>query len=223
MSRRLAACIAAKDEEATIVQLISGLRQFGFAAIVVNDGSIDGTGQLAAGAGALVIENQSPTGIAAAYNSAWRAALSAGSDRILQLDAGGSHSPLDAVDMLQADCDMVIGSRFMSGASYIGSPTRAAMSRLAAVMCNAVTLGAKYSDWTSGFRLFKADALRRLVDAPYYAKMHGWQIEVLYHAHRSGMTIAETPIMYIAGRSSFNFSVAREAFNVWRLMKNKKL
>jgi hypothetical protein len=89
------------------------------------------------------------------------------------------------------------------------------LSRIASAMCNRKT-GLGFTDWTSGYRTYTKEALSILLDQAYDAEMHGWQIEVLYHAWKSGLSISEVPITYRAGRSSFNLGVALEAFRVWR-------
>jgi len=111
--------------------------------------------------------------------------------------------------------DVVIGSRFVKGSRYTGRPRRALMSRVASMACNFAQPGAHWSDWTSGFRAFTAPALQALLGKRYFAKMHGWQIEVLAHAGHLGLEIAEAPISYRAGRSAFNRHIANEAFLVW--------
>ena len=135
-------------------------------------------------------------------------------------DAGGSHDPAAAKSLLDVQtltgAEIVVGSRFVPGAIYRGeaSPWRPLLSRVAASACNMAT-GARYFDWTSGYRVFTADALQELLDKFYHARMHGWQIEVLAQANAMGMHIVEWPIEYTAGRSSFNWRVAHEASNSW--------
>ena len=73
----------------------------------------------------------------------------------------------------------------------------------------------KLTDWTSGYRVYSAKAAEYLLGCQYRAKMHGWQVEVLFNAIRGGLSISEAPITYTAGRSSFNRSVAGEALGVW--------
>lgn len=157
-------------------------------------------------------------GIGPCLFEAWARAWSAKCDYIVQLDAGGSHSPFDAPSLiheLENGADIAIGSRFCKGAHYVGNPKRALMSRLAASACNLKT-GASISDWTSGYRGFSRTALDVLLSERFSAKMHGWQIEVLNRAIEYDLAIREVPITYTAGRSSFNRSVAWEAFKVWR-------
>lgn len=119
------------------------------------------------------------------------------------------------VAALNAGADMVIGSRFVKGAAYVGGTTRRrVMSQAAALACN-VTQGARVHDWTSGYRLFTAEAATALLQYKYWQRMHGWQIAVLARANALGLKVVEVPITYRAGRSSFNGKVALEAANTW--------
>jgi hypothetical protein len=147
---------------------------------------------------------------------AWSFALTHGADRIVQMDAGGSHIAIESLSLLANGSQLVIGSRFLPDSRYYGRPWRALMSRAASFACSAKA-GCRLTDWTSGFRAFTSDAIAYLLNfCDYKARMHGWQIEVLGKAIRSGMSIAEMPITYRAGESSFDLSVAREAFRAWR-------
>lgn len=214
------ACIAAKNEVGTIADLVDSLDGFGFRVIVIDDGSDDETGILANRAGADVGFNGTSKGIAQAVMRGWGYALAHGAERIVQIDAGGSHDPIHALPLVcslwRQNVDILIGSRFLPDSLYYGRPWRAFMSRLAATACSLKT-GRWITDWTSGLRAFTGDAIAYLLDfCDYEATMHGWQIEVLRNALEAGMSIAEAPITYRAGESSLDLSVAREAFRVWR-------
>ena len=211
------ACITAKNEAGTIGQLVASLKQQGLPAIVVDDGSKDGTGSLAYLAGAVVIWHARPRGIGPSLIETWREALRLGCQGMVQLDAGGSHDPRDALALISglSHADIVIGSRFVPGAQYRGKPIRKCLSRIAAWACNRHS-PVKLADWTSGYRAFSRRALLLLASLPYEAKMHGWQIEVLFKALGLGLSVAEVPIVYYASRSTLDFQAALEAFWVWR-------
>jgi len=208
------ACITAKDEAQTIGTLVRELQDRGLYVVVVNDGSADRTGELARSAGAHVITHTQSWGIGPSLLHAWYEALGQGAQRIVQLDAGGSHRAGDLWRLQASTADVVIGSRFVAGASYKGNPRRALLSRLASIACNAVT-GARIHDWTSGYRAFTRAALGKLLCGPFHARMHAWQIEVLGHALQLKLTIEEVPISYVSGASSFNWKAVREALGVW--------
>jgi dolichol-phosphate mannosyltransferase len=213
------ACITTWNEAQSIGALVRTLVGRGFSVFVVDDASQDNTANQAAAAGATSVAFRSTrAGIGPCLVQAWHTALAYGCTRIVQLDAGGSHDPLDADRLLTGldAADVVIGSRFLPKSCYLGGPLyRPYLSRLAAMMCNFAQSEAHWGDWTSGYRAFRANALCRLTVHHYRAKMHGWQIEVLAHAGADGLRIVEAPITYRAGRSSFNARTAWEAFIAW--------
>lgn len=217
------AVITAYNEEATIGALIDGLYGAGSNLVLIEDGgSTDTTVNRALLAGGIVrAAGRRP--IRDCLIDVWRSALDHHADRIVQIDAGGSHRTADMTQLLASSADLVIGSRFVKGSHYEGNPKRRVLSRLAGIACNLALPGACWADWTSGYRVLSRAAAEYLVQQPYKATMHGFQIEVLAHAARAGLRIEEVPITYVAGRSSFNTKVAREAFGVWwRLMKGRE-
>jgi dolichol-phosphate mannosyltransferase len=201
------------NEARTIAALIRTCRAQGWAVIVADAASTDGTAAIARRAGATVLDvGRCPIG--PALMAAWHVALDAGAERVLQMDAGGSHDPLDGRRLLASHGDLVIGSRFVPGARYFGRPWRRVGSRAAGVACMLRT-GVPLHDWTSGFRAFTPEALQVALAGGYRAMMHGWQIEVLVRVLRVGLTVYEVPIQYRAGRSSFGWREVREACRVW--------
>lgn len=211
------ALVTTLNEAGTIYDLVLDLRALGLDVLVIDAGSADGTAGLARAAGAAVSDLPGAS-IRDGLLAGWRLALKVPDYRALvQIDAGGSHDPRQALDLLRAldgAADMVIGSRFLPGSRYLGRPWRRRLSRAAALACQAKT-GARLTDWTSGYRAFSAKALLEMAAGAYRATMHGWQIEVVGRALDQGLRVVEVPISYTAGRSSFNRQIAREAGAAW--------
>jgi dolichol-phosphate mannosyltransferase len=213
--KNIVACVTTRNEVESIGPLVDALRALDMKVVVVDDASTDGTAGFADYLGAHVTRNEHRLGIGPSLLAAWRRALELGANRVLQIDAGGSHDPQDCATLLASNAEVVIGSRFIDGARYEGRPWRAVMSRAAAMACNMAQAGAHWQDWTSGFRCFSRRALVRLLKPTYSAKMHAFQIEVLARAGEAGLSIEEVPITYTAGRSAFNWKVMNEAVGVW--------
>jgi glycosyltransferase involved in cell wall biosynthesis len=213
------AVVTTLDEADSIGWLVVSLRDQGLAVCVVDDASDDDTVYLARHAGAHVIAHMLRRGIGPSLVEGWRWALGQGATAVVQLDAGRSHYPQAATWLLGrlGDADVLVGSRFCDGASYRGSMARQMLSKAAALACNVRYFHAitGVSDWTSGYRVFSAGALRKLARLEYTATMHGWQIEVLQAALWLRLRVVEAPITYVGGRSSFSRRVAKEAFGVW--------
>lgn len=213
-------CITTFNEAETIGPLVRRFVRVGWSVCVSDGGSTDGTCAAALDAGATVLIGNGKEGIGPCLMRAWRYALDNGYLGVVQIDAGGSHNPDDVLPIIlaAANADIVIGSRFIKGAVYDntnGVWSRPLLSRLAAKLMNFAQMGAHYSDWTSGYRYFSAEALRKLLPKRYHTDMHTWQIEVLAHAGEMGFKIVEVPISYTAGRSSFNRKIAHEAVMTW--------
>lgn len=211
------ALLTTLDEADSIGRVVADLSGLGLRVLVVDAGQ-DNLTRLMASLHGATVQARPGCSIRDGLLTGWRLVIDSGARYLVQLDAGGSHDPREALELLAAledtGADMVIGSRFRLHSRYFGRPWRSVASQAAALACNAKT-GARLSDWTSGYRAFRVDALRRLVDAPYRASMHGWQIEVVGQALALGMLVEEAPICYRAGRSSFNSRIAREALQAW--------
>jgi len=200
------------NEEETIGTLALVIRLSGYKAVVIDGGSTDRTVERALQAKATVLPYK--RGYREQMTAGWKFALALGADRIVQMDAGGSHSPDDLWHMLQSDADLVIGSRFMFGSAYLGKPLRALGSRFAAFMLN-FARHSHYTDWTSGFRVWKREALEKVTRQVWLTKGHAWQMEVLFEAGEKGLTVGEVPILYEAGRSYMGLRDVFDAIGVW--------
>ena len=200
------------NEEESIYSITLVPRLMGYKVIVVDGGSTDRTRKWASAAGATVFGSM--PGYREQMTAGWKHALAMGADRIVQMDAGWSHTPDDIGHLLDVDADLVIGSRFMFGSAYIGKPLRALGSRFAALMLN-FARHSHYSDWTSGFRVWRREALEKIVTQTWLTEGHAWQIEVLFEAGEKGLTVEERPILYEAGRSYMKFRDVFDAIGVW--------
>jgi len=210
----ITAVIATYNEAATIGALLEGLREY--RCIVVDDSSPDGTGDIVQAFGhATLLTRPCKLGIASAYLAGLRAALATETEWIVQMDAGGTHRPEDALSLAAVawgeDFDLVIGSRFVRRFDWQGR--RTAVSLGAAWLMR--RLGVPVRDATSGFRCWRADFLRGLDLDAVRARGFAFQLELLYQAHRAGARILEMPIPYTLTNSTFNGEMVREALRVY--------
>ncbi len=222
MGNRVVAVIPTLNEEDSIDALVEALLGYVDEVLVI-DAGLDQTLHLARHRGAYVLGTRGRPGLAAQLQLGWKLAVHGlHAAQVLQLDAGGSHDPHQAPRLLelahQAQADLVLGSRFLPGSEYRGNPRRRRASRLAARLCNLAQRHAHWSDWTSGYRLFTADAVQTLLGHTYQATMHAFQIESLAWAGADGLRIIEAPITYTAGRSSLDWRAINEASLIWTVM-----
>lgn len=190
------AIIPALNEAPRIGAVIAGLRLALPAAhiVVIDDGSSDGTGDVARRAGAGVVVHPFSMGYGAALETGYRYALARGYARCLQLDADGQHSPTLAVALMaplrEGRADVVVGSRFLAGPVSMAPGRRAgrALLRALARVLRAVEL----TDPTSGYRAFDRRALAAVLALPIPDDYP--ELDVLITFRRADIRVLEIPV-----------------------------
>lgn len=190
--------------------------------LVVDDNSPDGTGDLAdklaeADSRVQVMHRAEKAGLGRAYVAGFTWALDNGYDLIVEMDADGSHRPEDLPKLLDAvqSADAVIGSRYVPGGTVVNWPkSREILSRGANVY-NRLMLGVRIKDATGGFRVYRAETLRRIdldsIDSAGYC----FQIDMTLRVLQAGLVLVEVPITFVErelGASKMSRSVIAEAF-----------
>ena len=196
------------NEAATLESVVNGIAAHGAGILVVDDGSPDGTGdladELAASLPAVsVLHRPRKEGLGPALAAGFAAALGSGASIVGQMDADGSHDPAELPDLVaavDAGAGMAIGSRYIPDGSSTGlARTRALLSRLGNAYAR-VALGISVRDATSGFRIYRREVLAILEPSSAIAQGYACQIEMTWRAQRSGVRIAEVPITFHARR-----------------------
>jgi dolichol-phosphate mannosyltransferase len=202
----------------------------GFRLLVVDDGSPDGTGEIADALAreypgrVEVMHRTGKRGLGRSYIDGLRHALSTtDAELICQMDADLSHNPeyLPALTAAAAHSDVVIGSRYLNGVSVVNWPLhRIFLSTFANRYIRAVTRLAP-SDCTSGFRCWRREALARLPLDAMVSDGYAFLVEMLFDASRNGSRIAEVPIIFVErrqGQSKLSSNVILESIVMpWRL------
>ena len=209
------------EEAESLPVLIAGIRAALDCTIgIVDDGSPDGTGELAEALADWVIHRERKSGLGSAYVSGFRHALAQDHEHVLQMDADLSHDPADLPRLLDAaqSADLAIGSRYVPGGRADGWPLhRALLSRAGCAYARAV-LGCPVHDLTGGFKAWRAEALAAIDLDAIAAGGFAFQVETTYSALCAGLTVAEVPIVFRdrrAGRSKLSAGIAAEA--LWRI------
>jgi dolichol-phosphate mannosyltransferase len=219
------------NERQNLERVAAGILAHDFTRLlVVDDASPDGTGQLADEIAArssgrvTVLHRTGPRGLGLAYVDGLRQALTTDADTIVQMDADLSHDPKYLPDLAAAlrDHDMVIGSRYLHGVSVVNWPLhRIALSAFANRYIRMVT-GLSPTDCTSGYRMWRRDALTRLPFEHARANGYAFLTEMLYEAGRHGCRIGEAPIVFVEraeGYSKVSQRVLMESLlTPWRLI-----
>jgi glycosyltransferase involved in cell wall biosynthesis len=198
--------IPAFNEAGSIVGVLNAVRAY-FAGdvLVIDDGSTDDTGVLAARAGATVIRHACNLGIGAAVQTGFMYALGHGYDIVVRLDGDGQHDPAYIPRFLQEledGADVVVGSRFLAREGFQSTSVR----RIGIFILSIVSalVGTRVTDPTSGFWALGARALDVLArsqpdDYP--------ETEALVLATRAGCRLRELPVIMMArttGESSIS-------------------
>jgi glycosyltransferase involved in cell wall biosynthesis len=182
----------------------------GFDIVVVDDGSLDRTAELAEGAGARVLKLPFNLGIGGAVQTGYRYAYANGYSIAVQVDGDGQHDPSQLDTLLRPlanrEADVVIGSRFAGAGEYRAKLSRRFGIRIFAWVVSLVTRQ-RITDSSSSFRALNRRALA-LFSADY---PHGFleTVEATVLAARSGLRLTEVPVTMrerTEGRSTLTFA-----------------
>ncbi len=189
--------------------------------LVVDDGSPDGTGEVAdrlaaADPRVAVVHRTVKAGLGAAYLHGFAVALERGYDVVGEMDADGSHQPEQLHRLLAAlpEADLVIGSRWVPGGRVVNwSRWRQALSRGGNLYARTL-LGIPVRDVTAGFRLFRAEALGRIDLGTVESVGYCFQADLTVRTLRAGLRVVEVPIEFLErerGESKMDRAVAVES------------
>lgn len=194
--------------------------------LVIDDSSPDGTGLLADRVAAQqpwvhVAHRPAKRGLGVAYRFGYAWALEHGYARVLQMDCDFSHDPKD-LPKLEAVLDTypaVVGSRRVAGGGTVGWPWYRNLVSSAGSFYARRVLGSPVRDLTSGFKGFRAEALRKLPLERLRTDGFGFQIEVTSFLVALGIPVHEMPIQFsdrAAGKSKMTTAIFIEGmWKVW--------
>jgi dolichol-phosphate mannosyltransferase len=190
--------------------------------LVVDDGSPDGTAELAEKVGddlgrIDVLRRPGKAGLGSAYRTGFAWGIERGFDVLVEMDADLSHDPDALPELLavvDAGADLVLGSRYVPGGA---TPQWPRIRRFLSVWANryaAAVLGLAINDATAGFRAYRSDMVRRIDLSHSRADGYGFQVEMVYRIVRLGGRIVEVPITFtdrVEGSSKMSGRIVVEA------------
>jgi dolichol-phosphate mannosyltransferase len=192
--------------------------------LIVDDGSPDGTGELAdemarANSAISVLHRSAKQGLGRAYVAAFKDLLTRDADIVIQMDADFSHPVRFLPSMLEplraGDADLVLGSRYVKGGHIPRwNIFRRLISRGGSVFAGIVLL-MPYRDLTGGFKAWRAPVLREIDLDRLHAGGYAFQIETTFRARLAGARILEVPITFEerrVGQSKMSMNIFMEAF-----------
>jgi dolichol-phosphate mannosyltransferase len=197
--------------------------------LVVDDGSPDGTGELADDFASReprvhVLHREGKQGLGTAYRAGFRWALERDYEYVFEMDSDFSHDPRHLPEFLRAaaSADLVLGSRYLHGkVTVINWPMSRLLLSYGANIYARIVTGLKICDATGGYKCFRRRVLEAIDLDAVRSNGYSFQIEMSFRAHRRGFRIKEIPIVFTdrtEGQSKMSGAIIREAvWMVWRL------
>ena len=202
--------------------------------LVVDDNSPDGTGKLADELAAendriSVLHRPGKLGLGSAYVAGFKYAIQQDVDCVFEMDADFSHDPAMIPEFIEeiASCDVVIGSRYISGINVVNWPmSRLLLSYFANIYTRLVT-GMTIRDTTSGYKCFRREVLEHIELDEVRSDGYAFQIEMNFRCWQKGYRLREIPIIFVdrrSGTSKLSRGVINEAvWIVWWLRLQRLL
>ncbi|MFB6182928.1 MAG: glycosyltransferase family 2 protein [Haloarculaceae archaeon] len=193
--------VPAYDEADAIADVVAAAMRHADAVVVVDDGSTDDTADRARQAGAEVVEHARNRGYGAALQTLFETAAERDVDHLVVLDGDGQHDPSDVPELVahqrETGAEVVVGSRFVEGASTDATPLRRAglwtINGLTNLSLGIVRARSRVHDTQSGFRSYDRRAIADLAAESRIDHRMSASVDILYHATRNDYAIEEVP------------------------------
>jgi dolichol-phosphate mannosyltransferase len=212
----IAAILAAAGE------VLSRSSPAGFRILVVDDGSPDGTGEIADRLASehdwvRVLHRTEKNGIGPAYLAGFRHALDHGAAYLFEMDSDFSHDPADLarlLDAVRSGADLALGSRYVPGGGVTDWGLLRRLVSEGGSTYARLLLGLRVRDLTGGFKCFRREALEAIHFDSVRSQGYAFQVELTYRTVQSGFRVVEVPIVFRdreRGQSKMSWRIAAEA------------
>jgi dolichol-phosphate mannosyltransferase len=201
--------------------------------LVVDDNSPDGTGKLVNDMSEQndriqVLHRPSKLGLGSAYIAGFKHAIQQDVDCIFEMDADFSHDPNMISEFLEKleTCDVVIGSRYISGINVVNWPMSRLLLSYFANFYTRIITGMSIQDATGGFKCFKREVLEQIDLDQVRSDGYAFQIEMNFRCWRKGFRICEIPIIFVdrhSGTSKMSRRIIYEAIWIVWWLRLKRL
>jgi dolichol-phosphate mannosyltransferase len=218
-------CLPTYNERQNLERMVRALGERGVSALVIDDNSPDGTGELADRLAAEldhveVLHRDRKEGLGPAYIAGFKHALANGADLVLEMDADFSHDPADVTRLITwtSEADVVLGSRYARGGSIVNWGRLRRFISAGGSHYARRLLGVRVHDLTGGFKCFRREVLETLDLDAITSRGYAFQIETTYRALRAGFRVIEVPIAFVdreRGSSKMSRRIMLEA--IWKV------
>jgi dolichol-phosphate mannosyltransferase len=203
-------------------EVLAGAALEGFRVLVVDDGSPDGTGELADRLAVKhewvqVLHRAQKNGIGPAYLAGFRHALDQGAGYVMEMDSDFSHDPADLARLLAAvheGADLALGSRYVPGGGVREWGWLRRLVSEGGSTYARIVLGLHVRDLTGGFKCFRREVLEAIHFDGVRSQGYAFQVELTYRAVQAGFRVVEVPITFRdrqRGTSKMSWRIAAEA------------
>jgi len=202
--KKILIVMSAYDEQECIENVLKEIKALypALGLLVVDDGSVDKTGEIARNCGAFVVRHDKNCGVTAAIQTARNYAIANSYEYIVFCDADGQHKPVYIAAILDplvhGKADFVIGSREL-GSYYVGEPNRLRIPRRICSIMTSAVIRQNIKDTTSGFKGWNIEVIKRLkaiydeTDKLHLGSTNG--IEEIILAKKAGFRVMEVPVV----------------------------
>jgi glycosyltransferase involved in cell wall biosynthesis len=204
----LAVVVPCLNERARLPGSVAGIREeFPDALIIAtDDGSRDGTAELAETLGCQVVRLPENRGKGAAVREGVLEALQLGAEFVLFTDADLACPPEEWRRLLApleaGEADIAIASRHLFGSRIEGRTLSRTLASLGFAFLARTLTGLGWRDFQCGCKAFSAEAARVLFYRPLAEERYAFDVEVLLRADEAGLRVAEVPVLWRAGEAS---------------------
>ena len=206
--------IPALNAAKTLGPIVAEAKEYVEKVVVVDDGSSDGTGDVARQNGAIVIRHDVNRGKGGALKSGFLWAIEQQLDGVITLDADGQHLPRQIPQFIEhrraTGADLIIGGR---AHLFDGMLPRRRMANRFSAWAVAKASRTKIKDSQSGFRFYSARVLREI---PLRAEGFDMETEVIIRAGVRGLRVEQIPIElgFVDGLSTSHYKPLADTFRI---------
>lgn len=191
---------------------------------LVDDGSTDDTGKIAASFGAKVVTHTKKMGVGEGIRNGIKYALENGYDVVVVMAANGKDDPQEIPHLvkpiMEDGFDYVQGSRFLTGGKQVNTP----LSRVFAIKAYSVlwslVMGIKITDVTNGFRAYKTSIFKNKEINIWQEWLGTYELEYYLHYKviKYGYRVKEVPVSKIYPETG-KYTKIRAVLDWWRIIK----